>query len=83
MFNKNLIFVVTGIVVALIVGYSLGDSYGYKRAQADIKKLELASAEKSAEEVGKAVNPFGVVNPLEGVEANPFEKAKKVLNPFN
>ena len=39
--------------------------------------------EKSAAEIGKAANPFGAVNPLEGVEANPFEKAKKVLNPFN
>ncbi len=81
--NKNLVFVITGIVVAFITGYSLGDSSGYKRAQGDFKKLEQASAEKSAEAIGKAANPFGAVNPLEGVEANPFEKAKKVLNPFN
>lgn len=81
--NKNLIFIVTGVVVAFITGYSLGDSSGYKRAQEDFKKLEQASAEKSAEAVGKAANPFSAINPLEGVDSNPFEKAKKVLNPFN
>jgi flagellar biosynthesis/type III secretory pathway protein FliH len=63
-------------------GYKTGDSEGYKRAEADIKKLEQAAAEKTAAEAAKAANPFQTVNPLEAVSANPFEKAKKVLNPF-
>lgn len=83
MVNKNLFFVIVGIVVALVGGYYLGDSYGYKRAQADFKKLDEAAAAKSAKAVAKAANPFQAVNPLEGVQSNPFEKAKKVLNPFN
>ncbi len=83
MFNKNIIFIVTGTLVALLAAYYFGDSYGYKRAQADFKKLEEAAALSNAEVVAKAANPFQVANPLEGVEANPFEKAKKVLNPFN
>ena len=40
------------------------------------------SAQKAVEDVAKAENPFRADNPLAGVETNPFEKAKKVLNPF-
>ena len=43
---------------------------------------ELAG-QKAAEDAADAANPFKASNPLEGVEANPFETAKKVLNPFN
>ncbi len=63
-------------------GYAKGDETGYARAQADVKKLEEEAAKKAAAEVTKAANPFQVSNPLEGVESNPFQKAKKVLNPF-
>lgn len=63
-------------------GYNAGDSAGYKRAEADIQKLEQGAAQKAVDEAAKAANPFQVSNPLEGVETNPFEKAKKVLNPF-
>ena len=35
------------------------------------------------EDAADAANPFKAANPLEGVESNPFEQAKKVLNPFN
>ena len=63
-------------------GYASGDSEGYKRAEADIKKLDEEAGKKAAADAAKAANPFQVANPLEGVEANPFEKAKKVLNPF-
>ena len=64
-------------------GYAQGDTEGYKRAEADIKKLEEEAAKKAAADVAKAANPFQVGNPLEGVETNPFQKAKKVLNPFD
>lgn len=63
-------------------GYKKGDEAGYKRAEADVKKLQEAAGNKAAEEAAKAANPFQTANPLQGVEANPFDKAKKVLNPF-
>ncbi len=64
------------------IGYLKGDSDGYKRAETDIKKLEEGAAKKATAKATKAANPFQVSNPLENVETNPFEKAKKVLNPF-
>jgi len=76
-------------IVAVIVGggaYWFGNSTGYDtgyaQAQADVKALQDESAAKAATEAAKSANPFQAVNPLEGVEANPFEKVKKVLNPF-
>lgn len=63
-------------------GYKSGDADGYQRAQAEVKKLEEATANKAAGEAAAAANPFQAVNPLEGVETNPFEKTKKILNPF-
>ena len=69
--------------ISFWVGNKLGFSKGYKSAQADIKKVQDEAAKKATEEAVKAANPFQAVNPLSGVEANPFEKAKKILNPFN
>lgn len=63
-------------------GFKKGDDIGYKRAQAEIKQLEEGAAKKATAETAKAANPFQVVNPLESVETNPFQKAKKILNPF-
>lgn len=81
--NKNLLLIaLTALVVGAGVGYLLGDSRGYSRAEADIKNLELAAGEKATADASKAANPFQVANPLESVETNPFEKAKKILNPF-
>lgn len=64
------------------VGYAKGDSDGHKRAEADIKKIEEDAGKKATAEAAKAANPFQVSNPLENVDVNPFQKAKKVLNPF-
>ena len=81
--EKNLLLWLTGaVVISSVAGYLVGSSLGYKRAEADIKRLDEAAAQKAADELAKAANPFQAVNPLEGVESNPFEKAKKVLNPF-
>ena len=81
--NKSFLMWLTGAVVAsLVAGYLVGNSLGYKKAEADIKKLNEAAAQKATDDLAKAANPFQAVNPLEGIEANPFEKAKKVLNPF-
>ncbi len=40
-------------------------------------------AKQAAEETAKSQNPFKSESPLSGVEANPLEKTKKILNPFN
>ena len=47
-----------------------------------ITSSEKTAAEQVAEQVAKSENPFRADNPLATVETNPFEKAKKVLNPF-
>ena len=63
-------------------GYTQGDSAGFARAQDEAKKLQEVAGQKATEEAAKAANPFQTANPLQSVETNPFEKAKKVLNPF-
>lgn len=80
--KKSLVWLMASVVISLVVGYLVGDSVGYKRAETDIKNLDEVAAQKAAEDLAKAANPFQAVNPLEGVESNPFEKAKQVLNPF-
>ena len=70
------------LVVGLVVGYWYGDQKGYARAESDIKRVQEEAAKKAAEDAAKAANPFQASNPLEGVEANPFEKTKSILNPF-
>lgn len=70
------------IGLAFWLGRSNGYTAGYAQAQTDAKALQEESSRKAVEEAAKSANPFQAVNPLEGVEANPFEKVKKVLNPF-
>lgn len=78
----SLSFCVLVLVVGLFLGYWYGQSVGYKQAGVDIKIAEALAAKKAGEEAAKKANPFQAVNPLEGVNANPFDKAKKALNPF-
>ncbi|MEK7096031.1 MAG: hypothetical protein AAB896_01955 [Patescibacteria group bacterium] len=80
--RNSLIRVVAFAVVVFLAGWWVGSSQGYKRAEADIKAVQAEAAKKAAGEAAKAANPFGVANPLGEVEANPFEKTKKILNPF-
>ena len=70
------------VVLAFLGGQALGKKQGYKQAQADIKQVQEEAAKKAVQDAAKAANPFQAVNPLQGVEANPFAKAKQVLNPF-
>lgn len=70
------------LLIGLGLGYWYGNQSGYQKAQADIIAQQEELAKKAAEEATKQANPFKAVNPLEKVEANPFEKAKKALNPF-
>lgn len=70
------------IVVVIVVSFLIGNSRGYNKAQADVNKAQEEAAQKAATDAAKAANPFQAVNPVAGVEANPFAKAKDVLNPF-
>lgn len=82
--NKTIVIIAVIVLASLAfwLGRSGGYSAGYAQAQADVKALQEETARKAADEAAKATNPFQAVNPLEGVEANPFEKVKRVLNPF-
>lgn len=86
MFNQQpIVFILVGIALigaAFWFGNTTGYDAGYEQAQADVKALQDEAANKAAADAAKSANPFQAVNPLEGVEANPFEKVKKVLNPF-
>lgn len=68
--------------VGLVAGFWFGNRHGYKQAAADVKKVQEAAASKAANDAASAANPFKAANPLQNVQANPFAKAKKVLNPF-
>lgn len=77
------VVIVTIVLVAgSVVGFWYGNQKGYARAEADIKKVQEEAGKKATEDAAKAANPFQAANPLEGVDANPFEKAKSILNPF-
>lgn len=80
--NNNKLWWVAVVVVGAL-SYWAGDWQGYGRSQADVKKAQEIAGAKAADDAAKAANPFKAANPLEGVESNPFEEAKKVLNPFN
>jgi zona occludens toxin (predicted ATPase) len=80
--KDKLILVVVLLVAIFSIGLWIGHSRGYKKAEADIKQVQTEAAKKAAEQAAKAANPFEAANPLGGVEANPFEKTKKILNPF-
>ena len=85
--NKNFsVISIVLLVIGAIGGYWYGSSKtydkGYQAAVADVKAQQGESAKKASEEAPKTANPFQVSNPLEGVEANPFDKAKDALNPF-
>ncbi|MEK7135802.1 MAG: hypothetical protein AAB831_01425 [Patescibacteria group bacterium] len=82
--SKNGLIVIAIILIGLAFwgGRSVGYKSGYAQAQTDVKNLQEEVVRKATEDAAKSTNPFQAVNPLEGVEANPFEKVKKVLNPF-
>lgn len=84
--NKNTLVSVVVVLVLVALGYWYsGKKYdeGYQAAVVDIKAQQEEAGKKAAEAASNEANPFKVENPLQGVEANPFEKAKKTLNPFD
>ena len=78
--NKKILW--AAIIAVGVLAYFLGDWMGYARSQAEVKKAQEVAGQKAAKDAATAANPFKGTNPLEGVEANPFEEAKKILNPF-
>ena len=82
--NKPVLIIVALIIIGLAfwVGRSAGVAAGYAQAETDIAALQDEAARQAAASAAESANPFQAVNPLEGVEANPFDKVKKVLNPF-
>jgi len=73
---------IAGIIIGSLYGVIVGYKNGYKKAVADVKATQEALGEKAAQDAANSANPFKVTNPLEGVEANPFEETAKKLNPF-
>lgn len=73
--RRKMAILVIAILVILVVVWLVYSLY-------IAPSTEKTAAEQVAEEVAKAENPFKADNPLSTVETNPFEKVKKVLNPF-
>lgn len=74
------------VVIIIVLGFwysSTRYDQGYEAAVADIKAQQEEAGNLAAKAATDEANPFKVENPLQGVEANPFEKAKKTLNPFD
>jgi hypothetical protein len=84
--NKNLTIILAVSIILIAGAYWIGNTSGYdsgySQAQTDAVSLQDESSRKAIEDAAKSANPFQAVNPLEGVEANPFDKVKKILNPF-
>lgn len=80
-----IVIIATLVIVGGFGFWYSGKKYdeGYQAAIADVKAQQEEAGNKAAEVATDEANPFKVQNPLEGVEANPFEKAKKTLNPFD
>ena len=85
--NKNIwVKMIIILIVVITLGFWYGSArydQGYEEAIADIKAQQEEAGNKAAQMATDEANPFKVENPLQGVEANPFEKAKKTLNPFD
>ena len=77
-----IVFLSVGLVGTYWLGNKFGYDKGYQTAQADIRRIQEEAAKIAIAEASKAANPFAAINPLEEVDANPFAKAKKLLNPF-
>lgn len=87
--NNVWVFAALALVIGLGLGYWFGGAKatsayndGYAKALSEAQAVQDAAAARSAEVAAEAANPFQAVNPLEGVTANPFERAKQILNPF-
>ena len=64
------------------LGQRSGSVKGYMQAQTEVINVKESNVSRVVEQKAKSENPFQTVNPLSKVEANPFEKTKKIMNPF-
>ena len=86
--GKNALYVALGALVigAMWLGWSSYTSMEARHAEELRQKGAADAAQVSAQEAAKdavkSVNPFQATNPLSKVKADPFEKTRKVLNPF-
>ena len=71
-----------GIYVIIAVAVLGALWFAYTKYQDANENAEDATARRAAGDVAESENPFRAENPLSNVEADPFEKTKKVLNPF-
>lgn len=59
-----------------------GAWFAYTGMRQSGEDLQQKSAENSANQAADSNNPFKSETPFANVEADPFAKTKKVLNPF-
>ncbi len=57
-------------------------AYAQYQSTNETETVQNETARKAVTSVAKSENPFQAENPLSNVEADPFEKTKKILNPF-
>ena len=75
--SKRTLYIVLLIVAAGLLWFAYTSYNGGVQ-----KDLQGDAARKVAADTARSQNPFQTENPLSGVVTNPFEKVKKVLNPF-
>lgn len=68
--------------VAIVAAVALWFVLMSGRSTQDIQNQPDTAAYKAAADTAKSESLFKTTNPLSGVKADPFEKTKKVLNPF-
>ncbi len=78
--NKTLTIGILVVVAGALL--FLWFSYASKKGQERAAELQERAVQKSGEDVAKSENPFQSDNPLSNVAADPLEKTKEVLNPF-
>ena len=75
--TKRIVIGVLSLAV-LLAAWMLVAAFTRNNASTEQERV----AQNAGADAAKSENPFQAENPLSGVEANPFEKTKKVLNPF-
>lgn len=71
-----------GIYLVVAVAVLAAFWFAYVQYQGANETAQNTTVSKVVTGVAKSENPFQAENPLSNVEADPFEKTKKILNPF-
>ena len=72
----------TYLVIAVAVLAALWFVNNQYQSANETETAQNTAVSKAVTGVAKSENPFQAENPLSNVEADPFEKTKKILNPF-